>query len=87
MSWDTRAAANLLPLSVERTRLAVALREWVYEGNVEDLEAPVESCQLCEHPGIRHRFEIANRHNENALNVGSKCVESRPAADASALRA
>ncbi|MFH1465629.1 MAG: hypothetical protein ABIO70_14680 [Pseudomonadota bacterium] len=75
MSWDTRAAANLLPLGVERTRLATALREWVYEGNVEDLEAPVESCEICEHPGIRYQFEIVNRHNGNALQIGSECIK------------
>ena len=75
MSWDTRAAESLLPLSVERARLAVALREWVYEGNVVDLEAPVESCQLCEHPGIRYQFEIVNRHNGHTLQIGSECIK------------
>ena len=75
MSWASRAAANLLPSSVEQSDLATALREWVYEGNVVDLEAPVESCELCEHPGIRYQFEIVNRHNGNALHIGSECIK------------
>lgn len=75
MSWAERAAENLLPLSVERVRLAVALREWVYEGNVEDLEAPVETCQLCGQQGLRYQFEIVNRHNGNTLLIGSECIK------------
>jgi len=75
MSWASRAAANLLPQSIEQTDLTTALREWVYEGNVEDLEAPVETCELCEHPGIRYQFEIVNRHNGNTLQIGSECIK------------
>lgn len=75
MSWAERAAENLLPLSVERACLAVALREWVYEGNVEDLEAPVETCQLCGQMGLRYQFEIVNRLNGNKLLIGSECIK------------
>jgi hypothetical protein len=74
MSWATRSAANLLPLSVERTQLAPALREWLYTGDMYDLGAPVEACELCEHPEIRYQFKIINRHNGNEMLVGSECI-------------
>jgi len=41
MSWASRAAANLLPLSVEQDDLATALREWVYEGGEAAVALPV----------------------------------------------
>lgn len=63
MIWTSRAAANLLPLSVEKTRLNVALKEWAYEGDVKDYEIPTETYQLCEHPNLRYHFEIVNRLN------------------------
>jgi hypothetical protein len=58
MSWASRAAANLLPLSYERRDLAVALKEWRYTGNYHDLEVASENCELCNHPDIRYQFEI-----------------------------
>jgi hypothetical protein len=75
MSWAQRAAANLLPLSVEQSDLAVALREWVYERNVVMLESPSEVCQLCDHPGIRYQFEIVNHDTGHSLYIGSECIK------------
>src|SRR6266511_1614525 len=73
--WAKRAAENLLPLSEERDELAVALKEWVYSGDMDDLESERSSCGLCEHPDIRFEFEIVNRQNGNALLVGSECIK------------
>ena len=75
MSWAQRAADNLLPLSVERSDLGVALREWVYERNVVVLESPSEVCQLCDHPGIRYQFEIVNHETGHSLYIGSECIK------------
>ncbi|AOU96633.1 hypothetical protein BI364_00100 [Acidihalobacter yilgarnensis] len=74
MSWAQNSAANLLPLSIEQSRLAVALKEWLYTGDMYDLEEPVETCELCEHPDIRYQFKIINRHNGNEMLVGSECI-------------
>jgi hypothetical protein len=74
MSWATRAAANLLPLSREQEKLAVALSEWRYTGDYNDLGAPVETCKLCDHPDIRYQFEIQNLHTAETLLVGSECI-------------
>lgn len=74
MSWAERAAANLLPLGKEKSNLAVALREWRYTGNFNDLEAPVEICELCNHPDIRYQFEIRNLVTGKSLLVGSECI-------------
>ena len=74
MSWAERAAANLLPLSKEKSELARALREWRYTGDFNDLEAPVETCQLCDHPDIRYQFEIRNLTTGGTLLIGSECI-------------
>lgn len=74
MNWAIRSAANLLPLSIERAALVVALREWLYTGDMYDLGSPVETCELCEHPEIRYQFKIINRHNGNEMLVGSECI-------------
>jgi len=74
MSWAQRAARNLLPLSREQSDLAVALREWRYEGGFNDLEAPEENCELCDHPDIRYQFEIRNRFTGSRLQIGSECI-------------
>jgi hypothetical protein len=74
MSWASRAAANILPLSREKDDLAVALREWRYTGDYHDLETPCEDCELCDHPDIRYQFEIQNLHTANTLLVGSECI-------------
>lgn len=74
MSWASRAAKNLLPLSRERRDLTRALREWRYTGEFHDLEEPVETCQLCDHPDIRYQFEIENEHTAESLLIGSECI-------------
>jgi hypothetical protein len=74
MSWAQRAARNLLPLSREKSDLAVALREWRYQGGFHDLETPDEDCELCDHPDIRYQFEIRNRFTDVRLQVGSECI-------------
>lgn len=74
MSWASRAAANLLPLSRDQNDLARALGEWRYTGNFHDLEAPSEHCRLCDHPDIRYQFEIQNLHTAESLLIGSECI-------------
>lgn len=74
MSWAERSAANLLPLSVEQYRFPIALREWVYAGDMYDMETPNETCQLCGHPDIRYHFKIVNQHTGNEMLVGSECI-------------
>jgi hypothetical protein len=74
MTWARRSAENLLPLSEEKESLKDALREWIYSGDMYDLEEPRETCELCEHPDIRYQFKITNRLNMNELLVGSECI-------------
>lgn len=74
MGWVERSARNLLPLSLERRSLEIALREWFYSGDMYDLEEPIESCELCDHPNIRYQFKITNSFNGNELLVGSECI-------------
>lgn len=74
MSWASRAAKNLLPLSQERSDLARALKEWRYTGNFNDLEEPAADCELCDHPDIRYQFEIQNLHTAKRLLIGSECI-------------
>lgn len=74
MSWAKRSAENLLPLSNEKESLKNALREWVYSGEMYDLEEPRETCELCDHPDIRYQFKITNTLNKNELLVGSECI-------------
>ncbi len=74
MSWVENSAKNLLPLSNEKKAFSTALREWLYDGDMFDLENPIEACELCEHPEIRYQFKIVNRFNGNELLVGSECI-------------
>lgn len=74
MSWVSRSAANLLPLSQEKQDFQKALKEWIYTGDAYDLESPMEHCELCEHPDIRYQFKIVNRLTSNELLVGSECI-------------
>lgn len=74
MNWVNRSSINILPLSKERQNLAVALQEWLYTGEMYDLELPEENCQLCGHPNIRYQFNIRNVLNDNELLVGSECI-------------
>jgi hypothetical protein len=74
MSWASRAAKNLLPLSREKSDLAVAIREWRYEGGFHDLESIDADCELCDHPDIRYQFEIRNLNTDCRLQIGSECI-------------
>jgi len=74
MSCAKQSAENLLPLSNEKESLKQALREWIYAGEMYDLEEPRETCELCDHPDIRYQFKIRNTLNENELLVGSECI-------------
>jgi hypothetical protein len=74
MSYYQKVQRNLLPLSQEQNDLALALQEWEHSGQVQDHLAPVEVCQLCEHPRLRYHFEIVNRHTRASLQVGSSCI-------------
>lgn len=74
MSWASRAATNLLPVSREQDDLALALREWRYTGDYHDLETPSADCELCDHPDIRYQFEIRNLLTAEALLIGSECI-------------
>jgi hypothetical protein len=74
VSWAERAARNLLPHSRDRSDLAMALREWRYEGGFHDLEAPTADCELCDHPDIRYQFEIRNGFTGARLQIGSECI-------------
>lgn len=75
MNWTTNVKDNILPLSIESNDMPKALKEWEYRGNTYDLEAPIEHCELCDHPDIRFQFEIINIHNNNCLLVGSECIK------------
>ena len=74
MNWAKRSAENLLPLSKDKNSFKAALREWLYTGDMYDLEIAEETCELCEHPEIRYQFKIVNRHNGNEMLVGSECI-------------
>lgn len=74
MDWAKRVAGNILPLSLEQQRLAVALKEWYYTGDSTDLESPEEDCELCDHPHIRYQFLIQNRETDERLWIGSECI-------------
>ena len=74
MNWASRSANNILPYSKNKKNLSAALSEWTYTGEMHDLEKPTETCELCNHPGIRYQFNIRNIHNHNELLVGSECI-------------
>jgi hypothetical protein len=74
MNWIERVKKNILPVSNEKYNIRKALDEWVYEGNMYDVEIADEICELCDQPNIRYQFEIVNRLNNNALLIGSECI-------------
>lgn len=74
MSWAKRSAANIFPFSENKDDLKLALNEWLYVGDMYDLEKPNETCELCDHPDIRYQFKIKNIHNSNEMLVGSECI-------------
>lgn len=84
--WIERVAKNLLPLSEEKKELALAMREWIYDGVMNDARGEEEDggfslenddlpdCELCDHPYIRYQFQINNQNNNNSLWIGSSCI-------------
>lgn len=74
MNWIERVKKNVLPVSNEKYNIRKALDEWVYEGNMYDVEVADEICELCDQPNIRYQFEIVNKLNDNVLLIGSECI-------------
>ena len=74
MNWAKRSSENILPLSENQKNLKAAIREWSYDGDMYDLEKPIEICELCNHPDIRYQFKIVNNNNYNEMLVGSECI-------------
>ncbi len=74
MSWAKRSATNIFPLSENKNDLKMALNEWLYEGDMYDLEEPIETCELCGYQDIRYQFKIINKNNSNEMLVGSECI-------------
>lgn len=73
--WLERVKANIFPVSFEKKNVRKALNEWVYQGNVYDVEVAEEMCELCDQPHIRFQFEILNIINGNTLQIGSECIK------------
>ncbi|TDL68426.1 hypothetical protein E2R58_04255 [Paenibacillus amylolyticus] len=73
-TWLERVKNNILPVSEEQIDVLKALKEWVYEGDMYDVEIAEETCELCDHPHIRYQFEIVNIINSNTLQIGSECI-------------
>lgn len=74
MSWIERIKKNVFPVSNEKYNIRKALDEWVYEGDMFDVEVPNEICELCDQQNIRYQFEIVNNQNSNSLLIGSECI-------------
>lgn len=74
MSWMERVKINVFPVSNEKYNIRKALDEWVYEGNMFDVEVPDETCELCDQLNIRYQFEIVNNKNSNSLLIGSEYI-------------
>jgi hypothetical protein len=74
MNWISRSADNIFPYSENKKNISSALTEWMYTGEMHDLEKPTGTCELCNHPDIRYQFNIKNTHNHNELIVGSECI-------------
>ncbi|MBL0145398.1 MAG: hypothetical protein IPP48_06215 [Chitinophagaceae bacterium] len=72
--WVKNSSKNLLPLSEEKEDFKIALKEWIFTGEIVDHETPIETCELCEKDELRYHFEIKNQL-DNSLWVGSKCIE------------
>lgn len=72
--WLERVKANIFPVSEEQINVIRALGEWVYQGNMYDVEIAEETCELCDQPHIRYQFEIINTINSNTLQIGSECI-------------
>jgi len=73
--WAARVCVNLFPLSIEKSDLAKALKEWAQTGDMIDHMEAKETCEMCGKQPIRYHFEIANDHTDKTLWVGSECIE------------
>jgi hypothetical protein len=71
--YTQRVRDSILPRSVA-ANLPAAFDEWAFTENTVDHESPIETCELCGQQDLRYQFEIANRHTEEALWVGSHCI-------------
>lgn len=72
-TWLARATRNLLAHSRAKA-FTEAKREWTMTNGYRDLGTPSADCELCEHPRIRHTFEIANGTTGAHLWIGSECI-------------
>ncbi|WNO08666.1 hypothetical protein [Teredinibacter sp. KSP-S5-2] len=59
MTWASKCSANVFPLSKNNNGLRKALNEWIYDGDMYDLEEPKETCELCNRPNIRYQFKMS----------------------------
>lgn len=73
--WLERVKVNIFPVSFEQNDVRKALNEWVYHGNMYDVEVAEETCELCDQPHIRYQFEIINIITGNVLQIGSECIK------------
>lgn len=72
--WIVRGQANLLARS-RSADIIYAKREWRVTYAYADLGTASGTCELCEHPRIRHAFEIENTSTSYHLWVGSECIK------------
>lgn len=70
-----RARRALLGHSQEKRSFKKAALEWNYTGFSQDLPDCCGICGLCGHQGLRHQFEIRNRHTRRTLLLGSECIQ------------
>ncbi|PAD74814.1 hypothetical protein, partial [Paenibacillus campinasensis] len=75
INWLERVQVNIFPVSEEQCDIRKALNEWVYQGDMYDVEIAEETCELCDQPHIRYQFEIVNLLNKNTLQIGSECIK------------
>jgi hypothetical protein len=54
--------------------LPQAFEEWHFTDRVAEDEEILATCGLCGKEGLRYQFEICNRHTQNILWVGRKCI-------------
>lgn len=73
-SWLQRATRNLIHHSLAKAFIT-AKREWRMTGRYNDLECDRADCELCEHPEIRHQFQIHNDATGHSLWIGSECIK------------
>lgn len=71
--YTQRVRDSILPRSVAGT-LPAAFAEWAFTENSIDHEAPIETYELWGQQYLLCHFEIANRHTEATLWVGSHCI-------------